>query len=265
MKRIITLLLMIFMTIGLYTTAFADEILFNGVQWGINPYQLKTEMPLADRFIVVGPIERENMPYPSKTAERLLDHSKNVMWYNPEFFSEHSVSYASGGVFSFSSNKPKVAGYDLSSVTMFFSYDFADGEIFYDEKLSHFCCAEYGFDVIDGDNTYGVLVEKLERLYGEGEVQTGENSGTIWSDKAYKYTNHVKICRFNGDNGTHAELECIKTVFDDEDPLFTITLLYWKDEYEAQMKEMDELLTARELENKINNEKNNDMSDLNGL
>ena len=263
-KKKLIFLTVLVMLLSFSMIALADEILFNGVPWGISPYELRDKMPSSDIYMSFGVQEDSYTPYSGKTAERLLEHSKNVLMGNPEFFSEHKVAFSSGAMFF--DDGPKVAGFNLSGVILYFSKDLSNGIISDDDKKSHFCSAEYVFDIVDGENAYSVLANKLDKLYGTCNIQSGEYSGMIRIDKRYNYKNYIEIRRYDGDNGTHAELEYVKTVVDGADQTgYSISLLYWKDEYETQMIEMDKLLAEKEHNSRLNEERNVDADDFSGL
>lgn len=93
-----------------------------------------------------------------------------------------------GGYLSYSSDLPKVAGYKLSSLKLYFYWNPEKGPTtnFSSKDACFFYMAKYEFDVTDNAAAYADLVTKLKKLYGdephEDEYGCGTNY-TLWVNR----------------------------------------------------------------------------------
>ena len=265
MKRVTVFVICVLLLFAFAFSALADEILFRGVSWGVNPLEARKQIDDPNTYMQAT-YTNGSVAYPSKTAERLLDHSKNYWYGNYEFFSQKEIlTRVCSGFFD---KEVKVAGYKLDLLNMYFANDVQDGKINYDEDSLHFAIAEYTFNIVDGTKAYGDLKDKLTSLYGEGEEQLGDYKGSFWyDDKAHNYSTKTSIVTFSGDNGTHALLYCIESVAeeDPEHPVYEVTLTYWSEKYENMIHEMDAILAEDEYNVQFQQEQNVDQNDINGL
>jgi len=268
MKRYISIALMIMITIGVIMVPFfavADEILFRGVPWGVNPAEARKKIDNPDLYMRTK-YTTGFIGYPSKTVERLMDRSKNVLYGNPEFFVQEEGTVRFVGLFI--SDNPKVGGYDIQSVDMVFASDIQDGMVNDDENLSHFAIATYTFNILDGKNAYKDLKTKLSSLYGEGKEIGGNYDGTLFYDgKAHDYSTHTDTITFTGDDGTHALLVCIESVAadDPDNPAFNVTLSYWSEKYEEMIMERDSIVAKEKHDAQLQIEHSVSEDDLGGL
>jgi hypothetical protein len=166
-RKIACLILIISLSITATTVSFADEILFRGLAWGINPKAANNaivEMKPALHKLMQASFLR----YPSRAFESVLDSSKNYLLGNYDYFTQNDVLLRAGAVFD-ETHQATIGGYKLDTMFLCFSYEIIDGQINYDEDKSHLAVAEYNFDIIDGDAAAKNLTEKLTNLYGEGK------------------------------------------------------------------------------------------------
>ena len=96
-----------------------------------------------------------------------------------------------GGYLSYSSDLPKVAGYKVSNLKLYFYWNPDKGPTtnFSAKDACFFYMAKYEFDVSDNASAYADLVKRLKKIYGddpaEDEYGCGKNY-TLWvnSDQA---------------------------------------------------------------------------------
>lgn len=264
MKKVFSLIIFL-LSICMFTSVYADEILFRGVSWGVNPAQAKKQID-NPKLYMQKTYTNGSIAYPSMNAERLVDQSKNFWYGNSEFFSQKEVLTRVCSLFN--KKEAKVGGYKLDLLNMYFANDIQDGEINYDEKSSHFAMAEYTFDVLDGNTAYDNLKEKLTSLYGVGEEIKDEYKGTMWYDnEGHNYIKKTSLVTFTGDNDTHAQLMCIEMIAEEEPdkPGFEMMLTYWSEQYVALIKEMDSILIQKEYDEKLAEEYSTAWYDFGGL
>lgn len=90
-----------------------------------------------------------------------------------------------GGYLNYISNVPKVAGYKVNSLQLYFYWNPDKGPTknFSAKDACYFYMAKYEFNVTDNQSAYADLVTKLKKLYGntpyEGEDGCGTNY-TVW-------------------------------------------------------------------------------------
>ena len=265
MKRFYVILFIAILIVCLCSTAFADEILFRGVQWGSNPAEARKQID-EPKVYMQREYNNGSIAYPEKTAERLIDQSKNYWYGNYEFFSQHEVLTRYCSVYI--KNNPTVGGYKISTLNMYFANDIKDGKIIDGDNALHFAMAEYSFDILDGKSAYADLSTKLATLYGAGiEVKNTYNSGLWYDGKQHGYTQNDSIVTFSGDNGTHVMLSCLETVYDEDPdhPGCFFSLTYWCDRYVELIREMDEILIQEEYDAQLQQEQNVSQNDFGGL
>ncbi len=248
------------------STAYADEILFRGLKWGINPSEANSTISEMHP-IIQNLISDASLRYPSLARESVLDHSKNYLWGNYEYFLQNNAVLRAGAVFD-ENGAATVGGYKLDTMFLYFSYEIEENKIIYDEQSSHFAVAEYNFNIIDGDTASKDLVDKLTSLYGEGTEYSSEENGSLFYDnKFHPYTKLSRVIIFNGDNGTHAEIIHVKTASteDPKDVSHALSLYYWNDFYENDIKTADAIIRDEEYRNALEQEQNASKDDMNGL
>ena len=268
MKRHISIYLIMLIAIVVVMipySAIADEILFRGVPWGVNPAEARKVIDNPNLYMQAT-YTTGLIGYPSKTVERLMDTSKNVLFGNPECFAQEEGTTRIVGFFI--SDNPKVGGYNIQTVEMDFASDIQNGVVNDDENVSHFAIATYSFDILDGINAYNDLKTKLSSLYGEGEEVNGNYDGSLWYDgEAHNYSTHTYTITFTGDNGTHALLVCIESVAAEEpdNPVYDVSLSYWSEKYEAMIMERDSIVTKEKYDEQLQTEYEVSEDDLGGL
>lgn len=265
MKRFFSASVIIVLLLCLFTNALADDILFRGVSWGVTPKEARKQID-EPKVYMQREYNNGSIAYPAKTAERLLDQSKNNWYGNYEFFSQHEILTRYNSVFI--DHRPTVGGYEINGLNMYFANDIQDGKIVDGDKALHFAMAEYYFEILDGSKAYADLSQKLTTLYGVGEeVKDSYNSGLWYDGKQHGYTQNNALVTFSGDNGTHVMLSCLETIYDEdpEHPANIFTLTYWCDKYVELIREMDEIIMHEEYNAQLQQEQNVSQTDLGGL
>ncbi len=170
----ITLIVMLFSTIALAEEQ--QEIKFRGVDWGISY---------------------------SETVDQLTDFG--VRWESPETVDGRKIKslinnkwsdyydYKSAcKVDAVSTKEKKVAGYDISSVKLYFAYiPNEKGEITHSADDTSFFMAQYKINPTDLDGVYGDLKEKLTSLYGKPAKEDSDG-----------FVIHYNYCYWYGANDT---------------------------------------------------------------
>lgn len=272
MKRWLGMIIIVLLLISVISSALADEILFRGVSWGVNPAVARKQIDDPETYMQAT-YTNGSIAYPLKTAERLLDRSKNYWDGNYEFFSQHMILTRVCSLYM--RNEPKVGGYNIHLINMYFANDIQEEKIIYDEKASHFAMAEYTFDILDGNKAYADLKTKLSSLYGQGEEVNDSYKDAMWFDNGlHGYIQNNSIVSFTGDNGTHAQLLFNETISDEEPdkPTCELMLIYWCDQYVDMIREMDEILRIQdekrlqeEYNARLQEEQTIDQDDIGGL
>lgn len=90
-----------------------------------------------------------------------------------------------GGYLSYSSDLPKVAGYKLNGLKLYFYWNPSKGPTtdFSAKDACFFYMAKYEFDVSDNAAAYADLVKKLKKLYGDNPAEDEYGCGvnyTLW-------------------------------------------------------------------------------------
>lgn len=175
MKKLFALALMICLVCAIALSATAESkkdvsITFRGINWGIPVTQIDSKMPEGVRLY----------------APEVSDGFRSVEYFlydgNDDYY-KGAVGY-SVQARSSSLENMKVAGYEVSSMYMYFAcVPGSDGLPTGNQEDSAFYAAYYKLEPKDADAAYDDLVTKLTGLYGD-VFATYEKSPYI----SYKYT-----------------------------------------------------------------------------
>jgi len=188
MKNLLSTIIIFILVFACANVGLADEIQFRGISW------LSSLSDVQASFGEEVPIDA------IEEFQMLLVSDLNGDYSNINEVSR--VEYPSGwiGVCPASFYDVSVAGYPLDEINIYCSYDVEDGIILKDIDSSKLYLAAYRFDVSNVEEAYSDLQQKMNSLYGEGEIANND----------YEYsTGDVTINRtttWSGDNSTKAVL-----------------------------------------------------------
>lgn len=236
-----------FLTIMLLTTsAFAAEITFRDIPWGVSMSEV--EKAFAKKLFFTH------------------DEYQMRYWSNIEqdFDLEHIGDYPSGWYgYSAALGELRVAGYDALPI-MFCAYGLSsDDKVLRDKDKSVFYAGGYAFAVIDHESTYFDLREKLTGLYGDGIEKIDDGEGVysaVNGNGTYHYES--RCTTWIGDNNTSVKLYC--HLNDADDSMIganTISLWYGKPNADEYLEKLQNVIHRE----KLLEEQANRSGDISGL
>ena len=151
------------------------EITFSGFEWYTDyPTTLKTATDKG--FVNKYDRSRDNFD----PDRYVTPHWKTILsMINSSAGSEKGC----GGFLNYTSDLPKVGGYNVSSLKLYFYWNPDQGptEDFSAEDACRFYMAAYRFDVTDNQAVYADLVTKLKSLYGSNPYAGDDGFGTDYT------------------------------------------------------------------------------------
>lgn len=137
-----------------------------------------------------------------------------------------------GGYLSYSSDLPKVAGYKIDNLKLYFYWNPEKGQTtnFSAKDACFFYMAKYEFDVTDNAAAYADLVTKLKKLYGDDPHEDEYGCGT-------NYTIWV-----NGDQAA------VGISYDE----YNVCLMYYAPHAEDRLAEIEAMLKKKEIDDAAN-------------
>ena len=200
MRKMFCLLITMLLLVSI---AQADEIMFRGIPWGSSIDEVK------DALAAMG-------------SSFVYKDTNMLSWdackpYGYDFF-----EYPTGHKLSLipATEDFKVAGYSVENITVYCAYGLEDG-VQKKSKDSNFYLASYIFDVVDVRAAYNDLKKKLNQLYGDGEIATG-NATMVWA--MYKQ----EAVEWHGDNETGILLNVVTTNEGSDFNMDSLMLFYGK-------------------------------------
>lgn len=201
MHRSIVFLLVVIMAIGLFETAFADEVLFRELPWGSNVKEYEKTYNVNDGMI----ISREN--------ETLMKVSTRIESIHPKMIQPDDNNHAGWVSVLFNldtENGLKVSGYPISMAYAYFTYGIdKDGHLLLSSSECELYMAEYVFETQNGQTIYDELKSDLDSRYGEGEEKLFYSRTINKNDKnEWEYIDaEIYKCYYYGDNHTICMIE----------------------------------------------------------
>ena len=182
MKKLIIIVLVMSMLHG--TLAIADteeEILFNGIPWGIDGRELLEKM--SEKGFIAQQADETSLPI--WTYDFRNDWQYNI---------DNAGYYI--GYYYWDEHKTKIGGYDISNILLYAYYDIVDGKL--DKSIGHYYKAEISFQL---DNelvfiAYSDLKRKLSNLYGDGTEATSHLIDTDYNYTVWKGSNNTAVCLY---------------------------------------------------------------------
>lgn len=216
MKKVLCLILLVTLMLG--SVAFAEieeEIKFRGVDWGL---------PASD---VLQALESSGLKWKSGSVAtgRKIEDQASGSWSG--YYGHDCLYYIDT---SYSSPSIKVAGYDISDVTLYFACTEKDGKITHEPADTAFYMAKYQLKPKDLQAVYDDFVTKLTAVYGEPD-QKHTKTGVITYQFTYWY----------GKNNT-------AVILTSDDNWDTIDINYVWYEGEELMKKAEEMQRQAELD-----------------
>ena len=153
----VALVLMLISSIGL-ADVYDKPILFRNTEWGSSYAEVQASLPEGVRMYSLS--ERE---YWHPIEDTMFDESS---W---DYYKAELGCYAYSQ--SSSMKSVKVAGYEVSSIYLFFVYEVgSNGLLIKDDAHTSFIYAYYKLEPKDPDAVYADLITKLTSLYGDVDV-----------------------------------------------------------------------------------------------
>lgn len=161
------------------------EILFRNIPWGASTQQFN------DAMASLGITPRYTADYDVPSFE------KDFYWTGTL---KSLYTLVDGGFFSNPQAKDlSVAGFPVSYLGAYFTYDFDDVDVYKDEARAELYLAYYYFKPVDYGTAYDVLASKLNQLYGAGEIHASTSG---WSGSSGSYTTYTNWIVWQGANDT---------------------------------------------------------------
>ena len=173
MKRVICLFLFVIL-LASFSLSFAEvdeEIKFRGVEWGKNYTDVMQALSSTDLKWQNGEI----------ASGRKIEAQASGEWSD---YYKHDCLFCVNT--SSSSPSIKVAGYDISNVTLYFACTEKDGIITHNAEDTSFYMAKYRIKPKDLQAVYNDFASKLTAVYGEPD-KTYTDSGIITYNYTYWY------------------------------------------------------------------------------
>ena len=178
MKRIISFLILLIMVFTL-GTCVAEGIMFRGIPWGSTADFTCDELNKGGLSLFLTTPE----DYASIATYRVRNMVSAPMYGNAS---------SEQGLTAFALDYPmdlKVAGYNPTSVFVWFVYKPLEGELVYDIKQTAFYAGMYTFAPENIEGMYSDLKEKLSSVYGECSDEGGqEKIEDIFGEKTISWS-----------------------------------------------------------------------------
>lgn len=194
MKKVLCLILLVTLMLG--SVAFAEieeEIKFRGVDWGLAAPDVLQTLSSGDIKWKSG----------SVTTGRKIESQASGEWSN--YYGHDCLYYVEMS----SSSSLSVAGYDVSSATLYFACTEKDGKITHDAADTTFYMAKYRFKPKDLQAVYDDFVVKLSSIYGEPDQKYTDN-GIITYQYTYWYgKNNTAVILTSDDNWDNVDINYV--------------------------------------------------------
>lgn len=176
---------------------FDGEIKFRNLEWGI------------DADSIIKQLTSEGVFSPKPSIHN--DYYIGPWSLDPDV---HKVSGAGISAYEYSfADSFKVAGYSLSSASVYCMFDHTADTVDRRSETSHFYKAEMKFEISDGDYAFADLTNKLSSLYGE--PITNEKTSGFWSTGG-NYHQFESWSSWYGANNTAVYLYHSYDIMDDD-------------------------------------------------
>lgn len=238
MKRIITMVIVVFLVLQSVCLAEQREIKFRNLEWGCSVKE-------AEKALKKEGIDNIYV-FDTNTWLPWIKNIKDNNFVGPE----NCGSIAWG-------TAPNVAGYK----NVRFSLSFMNGiseDMLLDKEATRLYLAVYTFQAVDRKSVYEDLRSKLTSQYGQGLYETGESS--IWTEKDGLRTLPDHLMGWQGENNT--ALLLIYEAARDQNDEGEISLIYYKSNADT---ELENVLEAAKRTEALEEEKNRDKSNTSGL
>lgn len=216
MKKFFCLILfMALMLASIASAEFDDEIKFRSVDWSLSAPEVLKALESSGLKWTNGSVSTGRKIKSQACGEWSGYYDHDCLYYIDTSYSSPSI---------------KVAGYDISDVTLYFACTENNGKITHDEKDTAFYMAKYKLEPKDIQAVYDDFVDKLTAVYGEPD-KTYTDTGIITYQFTYWY----------GKNNT-------MVILTSDDNWKTIDVNYVWNDGEELMKRADELQRQAELD-----------------
>ena len=222
------------------------EILFREIPWGTTSKDAKQLLKSANSSISVSIWEKSYILYPDTMLYIGISLSEGVQ---------------EGGNILYAHNLT-AGGYDIQMAQLHFAYTYQDSKI--DRNADSLYAALYYFDVIEHEEVYKDLQQKMSDLYGSGKESNQTKSGWIAAgDYSGKYEYAVKQITWYGDNNTFVTLQWISSTnqADSIQNNCGISMLYGKTDAKSMLDNLEKALEQE----KANADKENAAGNSDGL
>ena len=236
MKKAFSLFILLTIVI-LCGASIAEEIVFRGIPWGSTAEYTCDELNTGGLSLFLTTAEE----YSSIATYRVRNIVSSSMYGNAS---------SEQGLTAFALDYPKelkVAGYNPSTVMVWFVYRPHENELVYDNTFTAFYAGMYSFVPEDIECMYKDLQEKLMSVYGEHVIEGGhETIEDILGEKEFIWSSFTPDQRTTIWETADSYLFLISNKMpDDADPMFykdNITIVYAAKESD---KWIDEAFTAQ--------------------